>query len=131
MKRTELERNPGQARAWERRSRRPLPVKSRRRRTGKTGTDKVRAEVFDRDGGCMLQGIGPACLGRLTYHHRRKAGAGGAYTPDNGVALCVRHNLLVEDEPGMFVGDGHLADLGLVVREGDPEWERLGKRANR
>lgn len=131
MKRTALRRNPEQTRLWQRRTRRPLPSRSRRRVASTANMARVRAEVFNRDGGCLLEGEGPPCYGGLTYHHRRKAGAGGAYTVDNGVTLCARHNLWIEDEPPLFVDNGKYAYLSLVVRQGDQEWELLGERTNR
>jgi hypothetical protein len=95
--------------------------------------ERVRQEVFSRDGECVLARKHDAgrCGGKLTFHHRRKAGAGGAYCVDNGATLCVFHNDLIEDEPGWFVGDGKLARHRLVIREGDPEWEKLGRRYQR
>lgn len=69
----------------------------------------------------------PRCSGAMTFHHRRKAGAAGAYVEANGMTLCAGHNVWVEDEP-----DAALTVLpAVVVREGDPEWESLGKRAHR
>jgi hypothetical protein len=90
----------------------------------------VREVVFARDGHrCLL--FSSLCRGGPTFHHRRKAGAGGAYTVENGATLCEFHNGHVEDNPDMYVGDGAFAYLRLVVREGDPDWEELGRRANR
>ena len=91
---------------------------------------QVREAVFARDGGCLLASVGP-CAGRLSPHHRRKAAAGGAYVEANLATLCTYHNGLIEDEPSWFVDGGQFAGLGLVVREGDPEWSELGRRANR
>lgn len=100
---------------------------------------EVREAVFARDGyRCQLRDfmreqrtLGarvvevPLCYGGLTYHHRRKAGAQGAYTLANGATLCVEHNYWVEDEPEAT----KLVLPSLVVREADPEWEQLGRRA--
>lgn len=87
----------------------------------------VRAAVFARDGGCVLAGVAVRCGGGLTFHHRRKAGAAGAYTVQNGAALCAIHNTWVEDNPKL-VRDWH---PDLVVRPGDDEWLELSARAAR
>lgn len=73
----------------------------------------MREGVFARDRGCRLAGssAGP-CLGRLTFHHLRKAGRGGAYAPWNGLALCAHHNDWIEENRptaatwGLVVGNG-------------------------
>lgn len=127
--------NPEKTRAWQDRSRRALAL----------GPDEraVRDAVFARDGHtCRLRAqVGvfvtvddarlvveiPRCLGPLSFHHRRKASASGAYVEANGAALCVGHNRFVEDEPEVAVA----VDPFLVVREGDPEWESLGRRSQR
>lgn len=90
---------------------------------------EVRERVFTRDRWrCRLEGVGAGpCSGPLTPHHRRKAGSGGAYVEPNLVALCAGHNTWVEDEPDR----ARLLFPHLVVREGDPEWAQLGKRAQR
>lgn len=97
------------------------PPKRKKRRT--PAERQIRELVLERDGGCRLAGHG-VCFGPLTYHHRRKEGRGGAYTLANGAALCAHHN-------GQLEADAALARLGhrlgLVVREGDPEWNSLGK----
>lgn len=82
----------------------------------------VRGAVFARDGfACALAGdpeaialLGP-CFGRLTYHHLRKAGQGGAYSVENGLTLCLGHNGAVEDHPNA----AHA--LGLVHRTTPPD----------
>lgn len=91
----------------------------------------VRREVFRRDRGCQLRDLPGAgdCFGGPTPHHRRKASSVGAYTVENLVELCVGHNSRLET-------DADLAELvrrerpHLIVREGDPEWEQLGRRAS-
>ncbi len=94
----------------------------------------VRDEVFARDGyRCVLadhieSAWFPRCSGPLTFHHRRKASAGGSYTVQNGVSACLTHNLWVEEAP---VDARTVLGGFLVVREGDPEWESLGRRAAR
>lgn len=134
-----LATDPAKARAWQDRSRQAQQLAPDER--------QVQAAVFQRDGlRCQLRdhvgtqyhtelasgavtdpGEVPACWGPLTYHHRRKAGAAGAYTEANGATLCAGHNRWVEDEPDA----ARLVLPHLVVREGDPEWPELGRRAAR
>lgn len=71
----------------------------------------------------------PACYGRLTFGHRRHASAGGAYVTENGNALCVGHNGWCEMEPDAARALGGETPWWLVVREGDPEWDQLGRKA--
>ncbi len=70
----------------------------------------VRERVFARDGHqCVvprlaaLAGVASAvvgaCFGPLTYHHLKKASAGGPYTVDNGASTCAFHNGWIEDHP--------------------------------
>lgn len=99
------------------RRRTPIAPQSARRRAVRSARAAVAAQVFARDGGCVLSGGRwgrfPACFGRLTVHHVRKASQGGSYTAANLVALCVHHNDAVEDWPA----EAHA--LGLVVKS----WE--------
>jgi hypothetical protein len=64
------------------------------------------------------------CRGRIEgLHELRKRSAGGSLTnPDNLVPACNPCNGFIEQEPGMA------RSLGLVILEGDPEWEALGAR---
>lgn len=115
--------NPDKTRAWQQRS----------RDSQRLDTDEraVRDAVFRRDGyQCQLRDVEPdhRCYGPLTFQHRRKASAQGAYSVANGATLCADGNRRIEQ-------DADLAELahqaGLVVREGDPEFEALGRRAAR
>lgn len=77
---------------------------------------RIRAEVFERDGGCILAGrglLGPCGGAPMTPHHLLKASQGGRYEYANLVTLCARHNTAVEDHPN----EAHA--LGLVVRHGE------------
>jgi hypothetical protein len=58
----------------------------------------IRQAVFERDGGCLAQGVEGlgACFGGLTPHHVLKEGQGGEYTEDNLISLCCHHNDLLE-----------------------------------
>ena len=127
MKRTPLSRNTPKAREWASGRRTRLKSRSARKRADKPSEDKVRAVVFalDRERCRMADDPETTCGGELTYHHLRKASAGGAYSVENGATLCVDHNGWVEDNPIAA------RRLELVVREGDPGWESLGRRANR
>jgi 5-methylcytosine-specific restriction endonuclease McrA len=120
-----LERDPAKARAWEQRSRqraaerarekprKQLPRESAKRKAGRAERDRVREAVFRRDGHrCQLLPRDPEhrCWGPLTFHHLRKASAGGGYTEENGLTLCAGGNTWVEDHPDRAL------ELGLVIR---------------
>lgn len=72
----------------------------------------------------------PGCYGPLTFHHRRKASSGGAYTPANGLTACLGHNRWIEDEPDAARALGGETPWWLVVTEGDAEWTQLGRKAS-
>lgn len=81
----------------------------------------AKATVIAEAGGqCQLADF--ACAGPLDFHHVRKAGAGGAYVVANGLALCRFHNDDLENRPWLYDG------TSVVVREGDPGWNELGRR---
>lgn len=63
------------------------------------------------------------CRGRANgLHHRRKKSSQGALMePDNVLRCCDPCNGWVEDH------DARAHKAGLVVREGDPDWDRLGR----
>lgn len=118
---------------------RPLPARAarpKRRAESDEGVDKgaVRRSVFERDGWrCRLDGIpgaGP-CFGPLTFHHIRKEGQGGAFTVENGAALCSGHNTAIESDALVAL---IARTSGLVLRAGD-EWtvshERFWQRVDR
>lgn len=65
------------------------------------------------------------CTGQATeLNHRRKRSANGALAdPANVERSCHACNMLAESEPEV----AHA--LGIVVREGDPEWDALSARA--
>lgn len=99
LRRSALARGTNQLQA------KPLPPAELARRRA------VREEVFARDGGCRLAGVEGAgrCFGQpMTFHHRRKASQGGAYTVANGACLCSGHNDQLE-------ADADLAALGVVL----------------
>lgn len=64
------------------------------------------------------------CTGRATtFHEKRKRSAGGSITNrENLMASCHLCNMYVEEFPEI----SH--HLGLVLREGDPEWAAMSKR---
>lgn len=100
---------------------------SDKRKASAPERDAVRQQVFARDGWrCQLSS--DWCHGPLTPHHRRKANSRGAYVEANLVTLCAGHNDDIEDLPAYY---RQTFGTWLVVREGDPEWEALGERANR
>lgn len=113
-----------------------LPARSTRRtqRDEREAAERTieRELVFSRDRHtCQVAVVGAAtaydvgrCYGRLTPHHRRKDGQGGAYTAANLVAACAHHNDQLEADAGLAAW-AH--GVGLVVRQGDPEWAALGR----
>lgn len=98
-----------------------LSYRSKKREAEAAERFIVRSAVFARDHWrCQMPPVlarhnrgrdtaGP-CMGELTYHHLHKEGQGGAYTLDNGLSLCARHNTWVEDHPLTAT------ELGLVRR---------------
>lgn len=124
-RRTPLKRSGSLKRTAGNLKRSPLAPVSKRKQAAAAAERRVRLEVFDRDGHrCRLAGVegcGP-CFGRLTFHHRRKAGQGGAYSVANGAALCAGHNDLIE-------ADARVAKiarrLGLVLLRTDSDDEGL------
>lgn len=131
MKRSRLRSDPQKAAEWTQRSRGSLRSRSRQKEAERRTEAEVRAMVFARDRSCVLHKWFlldlPPCFGVLTPHHRRKASAGGGYSMANLQTLCAFHNTDVEDRPAFY--REHFP--WLVVREGDEEWESLGRRANR
>lgn len=135
--------------------RKPMRWKSEKRAAEAEAEEAVRQVVFRRDGHrCVLDKFAgtavyewvtldstvgprlityeiPACSGRLEFGHRRKASAGGAYVPANGWATCSAHNQWVENQPDAARAVGGETPWWLCVREGDPDWDQLGRRANR
>lgn len=64
------------------------------------------------------------CGGRATeLHHRRKRSSSGAIAHrDNVVPSCHDGNMTVEDQPLVA------REAGMVLREGDDDWERFSAR---
>ena len=128
MKRSRLTSDPQKAREWEQRSRGSLHARSRSKEAERRMEAQVREMVFARDRGCVLRSDPEhRCLGVMTPHHRRKASSGGAYSMANLITLCSFHNGDVEDRPAYY----RERFPELVVREGDAEYESLGRRAYR
>lgn len=128
MKRSRLTSDPQKAREWEQKSRRSLGARSAKKAAERATEAETRLRVFQRDRGCVLAGLDDTrCLGAMTPHHRRKASAGGAYSLANLITLCAWHNGAVEDHPALYRERFPF----LVVREGDEEYESLGRRAHR
>ena len=85
---------------------RPMSNKKRRQLAERA---RVRYAVFERDGGCLAEGVKGLgkCWGPWTPHHVLKASQGGAYSPDNLITLCSHHNSLFEAD----------ADAAEIARE--------------
>lgn len=149
---TPMRRDTPKSKAWANKARKPLRARSVKQADDSVRQASVRAEVFARDGNrCVVEQfkgtrqsvtIGnrsrspvltlpditlPACRGQLTFGHRRHAGAGGAYVTANGACVCEGCN-----EHCANNADDMRAIFGtrLIVREGDPEWDELGRKAN-
>ncbi len=67
----------------------------------KANVDKVRRKVFDRDGGCVVQGTAISllfpCMGVWTIQHRVNRQMGGSAEVDGMaflITMCARHNQL-------------------------------------
>lgn len=141
MKRTPLKRKTPMARG------KPLEAKKRwdpPRSRIKSRSDRNRQEgevrrayretLEDRCRICPILrslGIETHCAGCVQgLHERRKAGAGGSkINPQNLWPSCNWGNTFLEDA----VGDDRkkIEASCLVVRPGDPEWELLGRRADK
>ena len=128
MKRSRLSSDPQKAREWEQKSRGSLGGRSAKKAAERAIEAETRLRVFQRDRGCVLAAEEPhRCLGPMTPHHRRKASSGGAYSALNLITLCAFHNGDIEDRPAYY----RERFPHLVVREGDEDWESLGRRAHR
>jgi hypothetical protein len=81
----------------------------------------VRSGFLDyADAGVVAEAV-KRCAGRSHgCHERRKRSSGGALSGPNIMGACNYCNGFVEDEPRIA------RLLGLVVRPGDSEWEKLG-----
>jgi len=95
-RRTPLRSSVEKARAWERRSRRALPVRRK-------GVDPVMTDrALHRDGGCLLRDTtltDQACWGRLDPHHVQPRGRGGPDELWNLITLCRAHHDWVHAHP--------------------------------
>ena len=106
-RRTPLAADPDKTRAWQDRSRRRLPARSKKRIAEAPTRAAVRAEVLDRDRGCRARGIAPGpCAARpgrapLEVHEvvSRARRPGGHLDPENCLALCPGHHDWVTEHP--------------------------------
>lgn len=91
--------------------------------------DELRAQHPDCELGSLIAGVDGRhrCLRYYQGpHHLRKTGQGGsAILLANMMSACNPCNDWVEDHPAAA------RELGLVVLEGDPRWDQLGRRAER
>lgn len=92
MKRSRIETDPDKVRAWQDRSRKPLPRQSAKRRREAIPRAEVSVQARERDGGCVGRGLIPdhECSGALDPHERipRTAWPGGHLVLDNVVTVC-------------------------------------------
>ena len=129
MTRKRLTSDPQKAREWQERSRGSLRSRGRQKEAERAAERAIRERVFARDRRCVLDVVDPShkCNGPLTPHHRRKASSGGAYSMANLISVCASGTGDIEDRPAYY--RHHFPFL--VVREGDAEFESLGRRAHR
>lgn len=116
-RRTPLRATLEQVRAWERRSRKALPVHRR-------GTpSELRDAALIRDGGCKMRGVAghgcPPCWGPIDPHHVLPRGRGGPDELSNLVALCRAHHDWVHAHPDLS------KPLGLLRGPSPLDWECL------
>lgn len=109
---------PEKLREWERRSRKPLPRQSVKRRREALARAEVAVAARQRDGGCVARTLVPdvACAGRLDPHERisRARWPGGHLVLDNVVTLCRAHH------DWAHVHEQAAIDVGILA----PSWER-------
>jgi hypothetical protein len=98
-------------------------------RDGRRCVVRQYAEVSEWVDGELIRTVLPPCSGPLTFAHRRHASSGGAYVEANGNTMCAGHNGYMEDHPHVARILGGETPWWLVVREGDPEWDQLGRKA--
>lgn len=102
VRRTRLQADLDKTRAWQARSRRKLPARSRRAEAEAAERRETADAVIAAAGGrCVLAGVPGAgrCFGRPTRHHVRKQSQGGRHDEDNGVCMCAWHNDQIEADP--------------------------------
>lgn len=126
LKRSPIHTDPAKVRSWRQRTAKRLPPMSARRQAELPERAVVREAVIRRDRTCQIAARGylHTCWGPLTFHHRRKESDQGAYSMDNGAAVCAAGNDAMESDPDLA---RWARSVGLVVRRGDPEWESLGR----
>lgn len=131
MKRTPLPRrqkpiqvDPEKVRAWQRRSRKPIPQVSARRLAERPEREAVRVEVLRRDGGCRGRGILPGRCGSpwrgrppLEVHEVVSRGrwASGYLVAANCLTLCQVHHDWVTTHPTEATEAGFSASLSTGV----------------
>ena len=110
MKRsTGLRSDPEKTFAWRRRSRKPIPVVSARRKAEKPQRDATVAAVKERDGGCQAAFLFDTdCAGPFDTHEviRRSAWSGGHLVEANCLLLCRLHHEAVTTNPLVAEGLG-------------------------
>ena len=122
VRRTPLRTDLTKQRAWERRSRKPLPSRSAKRRAESKARTAIRAWVLRRDGACVAGPTGRRLLPEvacaspwpdrpaLEVHEVVPRGRGGDYlSADNCVALCQAHHDHVTANPARATEVGLLA----------------------
>lgn len=99
-RKTELRRDGDGARRFASKARKPIRSRSVKRQAARPAEEALTAEVYARDGGCVLRDhASHVCTGPLTPHHRLKASQGGGWSRSNIICLCAYGNQWVEDEP--------------------------------
>lgn len=114
----------------------PKTVDGRTQRQRKGAQDRLyeknRGEVLEANPRCRVPAIAEAegyavfrCGGRsVLTHHRRPRGRQGSHAHVNLLAACDSCHVWIHQNPDIA------RFLGLLVSEGDPEWDALGRSAS-
>lgn len=110
--------SPEKIREWERRSRKPIPSQSTKRKGERLARAEVVLAARRRDGGCVARTLVPdvECRGGLDGHERipRSAWPGGHLVLSNVVTVCRGHHRWI---------DGHEIEAHALGLHGY-SWER-------
>lgn len=122
MKRTRLNSNPETTRAWQDRTRKPIPPRSEKREDERPERQALVAEMLAEHPHCAAQ-IPVICTGRTTEVNeliRRSSWAAGYLVKSNTESLCHNCHAFITHHPGRA---GWAARHGHQLFDGDGEAE--------